>query len=1041
MLAGVRAEVEALAADPDAPDHAERVEALVAIPEQIVAFLAERLEQRRPGARADARGAGTPPLPRVRPARLASTSRHGRPFVLANYTLDERPTHLVSTIGHRGRAGRAGLPAGERPRAEQVADRPEGHQGVVDLYLHWAQAPESPDECGAELGELLGRLGFAHDVRRVAVAVSPGGGRDVEYFTFRPSGTGAGVEEDRLVRGMHPMVGRRLDLWRLREFDVERLQAPEDVLLYECVARENPADRRLVALAQVRQMAVVRDESGDVVAVPHAERAIENCFEAIRRVRTARGSAGARLDTNYVWVHVWPLVTAEVSQLTALQAKITPLSDGVGIEEVVAHGRVEGPDGTPVPLVLRFAAKPGAGVVSSVEEPATEPLRPLDDYATKVLKSRRRGLVYPYELLDVLTGTGGSCVEHDLDDEGRLVPVDRPYGLNTAGILVGVVRTPTPLHPEGVTRVVLCGDPTMALGAVSEPECRRIIAALDLAQELAVPLEWFALSAGARISMDSGTENMDWVAAALRRIVEFTQAGHEINVVVAGINVGAQPYWNAEATMLMHTRGILVMTPDSTMVLTGKQTLDFSGSVSAEDNYGIGGYDRVMGPNGQAQYWAKDLAGSFAILMAHYEHSYVAPGETGPRSCSTSDPTDRDISAYPHDVEGSDFTTVGEIFSPESNRERKKAFDIRTVMRALVDQDRPVLERWAGMADAETAVVQDVHLGGHAVTLLGIESRPVPRRGFPPTDGPDTYTAGTLFPRSSKKVARAINAASGNRPVVVLANLSGFDGSPDSMRNLQLEYGAEIGRAIVELPRADRVLRDLAIPRRCVRGLLQAVEPGMTVLAVDGSFASVIGGAPAAAVVFAGEVSKRVAAHPSIRQLEARIAGSSGNERATAQVELGELRASVRAETISRRGGRVRRRPRHPARGRGGLGRRGHRPDADAPGDHRGDRGAAGRATRSVIEGVACRGVARARLLLTDRSVIIRSRPSRIGPIGSPSRTRTSSRSGLRRDHRAPRPDRAAGLRCRRSTAPRWSARSPSTRTPRSSACSPRATG
>ena len=46
----------------------------------------------------------------------------------------------------------------------------------------------------------------------------------------------------------------------------------------------------------------------------------------------------------------------------------------------------------------------------------------------------------------------------------------------------------------------------------------------------------------------------------------------------------------------MHTKGILVMTPDSAMVLTGKQSLDFSGGVSAEDNFGIGGYDRVMGP-------------------------------------------------------------------------------------------------------------------------------------------------------------------------------------------------------------------------------------------------------------------------------------------------------------------------------------------------------------------------------------------------------------------------------------------------------------
>ena len=205
-------------------------------------------------------------------------------------------------------------------------------------------------------------------------------------------------------------------------------------------------------------------------------------------------------------------------------------------------------------------------------------------------------------------------------------------GINKAGIIAAVVTTPTPLHPEGVTRVVLCGDPTKSLGSVAEPECLRIIAALDLAERMQVPVEWFALSAGARISMDSGTENMDWVAAALRRIVEFTQDGGEINVVVAGINVGAQPYWNAEATMLMHTKGILVMTPDSAMVLTGKQSLDFSGGVSAEDNFGIGGYDRVMGPNGQAQYWAPDLAGAFDVLMAHYEHTYVVPGETAPAS-------------------------------------------------------------------------------------------------------------------------------------------------------------------------------------------------------------------------------------------------------------------------------------------------------------------------------------------------------------------------------------------------------------------------
>ena len=83
--------------------------------------------------------------------------------------------------------------------------------------------------------------------------------------------------------------------------------------------------------------------------------------------------------------------------------------------------------------------------------------------------------------------------------------------------------------------------------------------------------------------------------------------------------------------MLMHTKGILVMTPDSAMVLTGKQSLDYSGGVWAEDNFGIGGYDRIMGPNGQAQYWAPDLSGAVDVLLAHYAHTYRAPGERFPR--------------------------------------------------------------------------------------------------------------------------------------------------------------------------------------------------------------------------------------------------------------------------------------------------------------------------------------------------------------------------------------------------------------------------
>ena len=894
VLAGVGAELTYLADHPDAVDYDARLEELTAIPEQIVRFLAERIEDG---------------LPEQEPMLEVLVRRHyreyelhdlrrltaaGRPFVVADYALDERPTRLVTTIAESSElnASSALVTAIDA----QLEAAPAGHASVVDLYLSWPGAPDSVAELSVALQGLMSALPFARRVRRTAVAVCPGGERPVSYFTFRPSPDG--VFEDGLIRGVHPMVGRRLNLWRLRDFDITRLDAPEDVLLYHCVAPGNAADQRLVALAQIRELAVVRDTEGHVTSLPHAERAVASCLEAIRRERTARGVAGSRLDMNHVFLHIWPVINAPLDELTALQRTIAPLTSGAGVEEVLAQGRIALPDGRVREAAVGFSYQPGAGVVITVTEPPTERLQPLDDYAQKVLRSRRRGTVYPYELVGLIAGRDGSFVEHDIDDRGALVPVQRPPGGNRAGLVVGLARTLTTRHPEGVTRVVLLGDPTRALGAVAEAECVRVIAALDLADQLGVPVEWFALSAGARISMDSGTENMDWVAMALRRIVTFTQAGGEINIVVAGINVGAQPYWNAEATMLMHTKGILVMTPDSAMVLTGKQSLDFSGGVSAEDNFGIGGYDRVMGPNGQAQYWAPDLAGARKVLLAHYDHTYVVPGERTPRRVATTDPVDRDVCAYPHDVADSDFRTVGDIFSAATNPDRKKPFDIRTLMRAVSDQDHEVLERWAGMADAETSVVFDAHLGGMPVSLIGIESRPQPRRGFPPSDGPDIWTAGTLFPRSSKKTARAINAASGNRPVVVLANLSGFDGSPDSMRHLQLEYGAEIGRAIVNF---EGPIVFCVVSRYHGGAFVvfsKALNADMTVLAVEGSFASVIGGAPAAAVVFAGEVDSRTASDPRVADLEAQVSSADDAQRAALVTDLAQLRSTVRVEKL-----------------------------------------------------------------------------------------------------------------------------------------------
>ncbi|MEH1100495.1 ATP-binding protein [Micromonospora sp. CPCC 205561] len=882
VYAGVRRHLRHLDAHPDAPDRGERIAEMVRSTEPLVRLLGQRLTRDHLDNAVmlevlNRRYYGNKGLTNVRTREVA-----GCTFVVA-----ERAGSCVVSCA----VGFEALDNALRGLAELAG----GEDAIdADIYLAWEGQPEDSDAMAAALHAVVSAHPLPNQVLRLTTTVAGRAGAVMHHhFTFRPSTTG--MTEERLIRGLHPYIAQRMQLERLRKFALTRLpSADEEVYLFQCVAQENPSDDRLVAFAQVRDLTGLREHDGRLVALPTAEDVLATCLDSIRRAQSRRPSKN-RFHTNRIVVYVWPPSDITRAELEMIAARVLPTTAGAGLEEILFIARQRHPrTGELTKIAVRISFDLTGGTTLTVGEPSDEPVEPLDDYRQKVLRASSRNTVYPYELTKLL----GDFVEHDLDDDHALVPVDRPKGRNSAAIVAGVVSTRTRRHPQGVTRVVLLGDPTKALGALSEPECRRVIAALDLAERLRVPLEWYALSAGARISMASGTENMDWVAAALKRIVEFTQDGGEINIVVAGINVGAQPYWNAEATMLMHTRGILVMTPDSAMVLTGKQSLDFSGGVSAEDNFGIGGYDRVMGPNGQAQYWAPNLTAARDVLMSYYEHTYVAPGEAGPRRARTNDPVDRDISDFPHAVEGSDFTTVGEIFSAQANPDRKKAFDIRTVMRALSDQDHPVLERWAGMADAETVAVQDVHLGGMPVCLLGIESRSVPRRGFPPTDGPDTYTAGTLFPRSSKKAARAINAASGNRPLVVLANLSGFDGSPESMRKLQLEYGAEIGRAIVNF-RGPIVF---CVISRYHGGAFvvfsKALNPNMTVLALEGSFASVLGGAPAAAVVFSGDVNARTAADPRVRELEARVAAAAGADRAALTAELDEVRSSVRAEKL-----------------------------------------------------------------------------------------------------------------------------------------------
>ncbi len=733
--------------------------------------------------------------------------------------------------------------------------------------------------------------------------VPPDGRRYYRTLHYAVDGTWC-EDPDRLSFG--PMSYRELRVFRLRRFHLQMLYQSESVYLVGAIAKENSRDERLFALVQVPSTRVELDENGNIARMV----ALENVLmEAVYAMRAEQATRKRRLHWNRIFLHARTVMQASIEQVRDYGGRLAARTSDLGIEQLVVYSRRPRPsDGRLEQIELVFENISGTNFSLRGRAPSTEALAPMDAYVAKVVRARQRDAIYPYEIIKMMTRTGypvkepfprGEFEEFDIKidpttQSQQIIPVkSRAYGQNESSIVFGIITNYLPTHPDGVRRVIVLSDPTGDMGSLAEPECRRINAALDLAQERRLPVEWVPISAGARIDMQSGTENLDWTAATLRRIIQFTQSGGEINVIVSGINVGAQSYWNAEATMLMHTRGLLIMTEDAAMLLTGKKALDFSGSVSAENNVAIGGVERIMGPNGQAQIRVRNLYEAFNTLFLHYQLTYTGAGAPFPRPVKTDDPPDRDVCVTPYrDTLGQGFATIGDIFSAELNPERKKPFEMRQVMAAVKDCDHPYLERWQEQRDAETAIVWQTRLGGYAVGLIGIESRSLSRIGEVPHDGPESWSGGTLFPQSSKKVARALNAFSARLPVVILANLSGFDGSPESLRKLQLEFGAEIGRAVVNFQGPVVFLVTARYHGGAYVVFSKSLSSSLHAVAIEGAYASVIGGAPAAAVVFPRQVLKETQADERVKEAQQRLK----EDASFGQVEFDEVFQRVHQE-------------------------------------------------------------------------------------------------------------------------------------------------
>ena len=184
-------------------------------------------------------------------------------------------------------------------------------------------------------------------------------------MTFRPAPDG-GLAEDPTIRDMHPLTGQRLDLWRMKNFDGTRLPAAAGTYLFHVVAKENPSDERLMALAEVRDVTPQLNESGEVIGVPALERALAACLDGIRRTQAQRGKK--RLDANRVALYVWPVLDIPNDRLPAITRRLAPLAVNAGLEEITILASIKDEQTSqPRRVAIRFSYSPGAGIVAQCD--------------------------------------------------------------------------------------------------------------------------------------------------------------------------------------------------------------------------------------------------------------------------------------------------------------------------------------------------------------------------------------------------------------------------------------------------------------------------------------------------------------------------------------------------------------------------------------------------------------------------------------------------------------------------------------------------
>ena len=455
------------------------------------------------------------------------------------------------------------------------------------------------------------------------------------------------------------MMGKRLQLWRLPNFDLERLPSAEDVYLFRGVARDNPKDERLFALAEVRDLTPVRDDDGRVVALPELERMLVEALAAIRGFQAHRAAEPAPA--------LEPRAALRLAGARA-RPRASSARSSSACAPATARARPRDADRPRSPARTRrracatacCASRPraGRGVVARGRRPA-RPSRCSRSTTAPGGSSRRAGAasLHPAELVQLLAPAHG--------DRG---PARRASSSSTTSTTTGGSCPSTGRPATNPARHRRRLDPqlhrALPRGDAARGPARRPDARARLARRARVPADH------RRARPRRGARRAARVVRALRRREDLDGQRHrEHGLDRRGaapdrrVHAGGRRDQRRRQRHQRRRAAVLERRGDDADAHPRHPGHDAGERDGADRQAGARLLGRRLG-RGQLRHrrlrahhgperpgavlGARPRARRAGILLRHYEHTYVAPGERFPRRARTADPLDRDVARRPH---------------------------------------------------------------------------------------------------------------------------------------------------------------------------------------------------------------------------------------------------------------------------------------------------------------------------------------------------------------------------------------------------------